>query len=46
MVIFLSTIIFVDFFRGEQINKVNLSGLQCILSFTAAEGKIYMRVFK
>ncbi|KAK2705942.1 hypothetical protein QYM36_016082 [Artemia franciscana] len=36
----------VDFFRGEEITGLRLAGLEHVISFTAAEGKIFMRSYR
>ena len=36
----------IDFFRGEEVEQVRLAGFEHVLSFTAADGKIYFRSFK
>ncbi|XP_066533261.1 ribosome production factor 2 homolog isoform X2 [Hoplias malabaricus] len=35
-----------DFFRGPNISAVRLAGLEHVLHFTAADGKIYMRSYR
>jgi hypothetical protein len=34
-----------DYFRGDVLPKINLAGLDTIIVTTAAEGKVYFRVF-
>lgn len=36
----------IDYFRGEVAEQVRLVGFEHALSFTAAEGKIFMRSYK
>lgn len=36
----------IDFFRGEEVEQVRLAGFEHVLSFTAADGKIFFRSFK
>lgn len=36
----------IDFFRGEVVEQVRLAGFEHAISFTAADGKIYLRSFK
>jgi len=36
----------IDFFRGPVVKSVRLQGLEHVLMFTAAEGKIYMRSYR
>ena len=36
----------IDFFRGEVVEQVRLHGFEHVLSFTAADGKIYFRSYK
>lgn len=35
-----------DFFRGEQVEQVVLGGFEHAMTFTAADGKIFMRSYK
>ena len=34
-----------DFFRGSEVNKVRLAGLEHVMCFTAVEGRVYLRVY-
>jgi len=36
----------IDFFRGPVVKSVRLQGIEHVLTFTAAEGKIYMRSYR
>ncbi|KZS14861.1 ribosome production factor 2 homolog [Daphnia magna] len=36
----------IDFFRGESVEQVRLAGFEHALSFTAADGKIFLRSYK
>uniref|UniRef100_A0A8B9NRP0 Ribosome production factor 2 homolog n=1 Tax=Accipiter nisus TaxID=211598 RepID=A0A8B9NRP0_9AVES len=36
----------IDFFRGPSVPNIRLAGLECVLHFTAVDGKIYMRSYK
>uniref|UniRef100_A0A8C0UWC1 Ribosome production factor 2 homolog n=1 Tax=Cyanistes caeruleus TaxID=156563 RepID=A0A8C0UWC1_CYACU len=36
----------IDFFRGPTVPSIRLAGLECVLHFTAVDGKIYMRSYK
>jgi ribosome production factor 2 len=38
--------IFIDFFRGEELTKLSLGGVDHVISFTAAEGHVYFRAFQ
>ncbi|XP_064617984.1 ribosome production factor 2 homolog [Liolophura sinensis] len=38
--------LFIDFFRGPVVQKLRLAGLEHVISFTAAEGKIFMRTYR
>uniref|UniRef100_A0A0B6ZM35 Ribosome production factor 2 homolog n=2 Tax=Arion vulgaris TaxID=1028688 RepID=A0A0B6ZM35_9EUPU len=38
--------LFIDFFRGENVNKVCLTGLEHVLSVHAVNGKIYIRNYR
>ncbi|XP_064412384.1 ribosome production factor 2 homolog isoform X1 [Latimeria chalumnae] len=38
--------IFIDFFRGPNVPRVRLAGLENVLHFTALDGRIYMRSYK
>ncbi|BFZ24729.1 hypothetical protein BsWGS_27767 [Bradybaena similaris] len=38
--------LFIDFFRGENVNKVCLSGLEHVISIHAVNGKIYIRNYR
>lgn len=35
-----------DFFRGEVAEKIRLQGLEHVMSFTAADGKLYLRSYR
>ena len=35
-----------DFFRGQELSRLALDGVDHIISFTATEGKIYLRVYQ
>ena len=37
---------YVDFFRGPVVKNIRLSGLEHILQFTAANGRIYFKSYK
>ena len=39
-------IVFSDFFRGQELSKLALDGVDHVISFTAAEGHVYFRVFQ
>jgi ribosome production factor 2 len=36
----------IDFFRGEAVEQVRLAGFEHALSFTAIDGKIFLRSYK
>ncbi|XP_036104912.1 ribosome production factor 2 homolog isoform X1 [Molossus molossus] len=36
----------IDFFRGPTVSNIRLAGLECVLHFTALNGKIYFRSYK
>lgn len=36
----------IDFFRGEEVEQVLLTGFEHALTFTAADGKIFLRSYK
>jgi ribosome production factor 2 len=36
----------IDFFRGEVVEQVRLAGFEHALSFTAVDGKIFLRSYK
>lgn len=36
----------IDFFRGEVVEQVRLAGFEHAISFTAADGKIFLRNYK
>ncbi len=36
----------IDFFRGEVVEQVRLAGFEHAISFTAADGKIFLRSYK
>ncbi|XP_014782033.1 ribosome production factor 2 homolog [Octopus bimaculoides] len=38
--------LFIDFFRGAVVDNVRLAGLEHVIMFVAADGKIYMRNYK
>ncbi|XP_064623284.1 ribosome production factor 2 homolog [Lineus longissimus] len=38
--------LFIDFFRGPVIENIRLSGLEHVMMFTAAEGKVFLRSYK
>ncbi|CAG5116098.1 unnamed protein product, partial [Candidula unifasciata] len=38
--------LFIDFFRGENVNKICLSGLEHVISIHAVNGKIYIRNYR
>jgi ribosome production factor 2 len=38
--------IFIDFFRGHELTKLSLDGVDHVISFTAADGRIYFRVYQ
>jgi ribosome production factor 2 len=38
--------IFIDFFRGHELKKLVLDGVDHVISFTTAEGRVYFRVFQ
>lgn len=38
--------LFIDLFRGPEVSAIRLKGLQHVMVFTAADGKIYFRSYK
>ncbi|KAL5457547.1 hypothetical protein EMCRGX_G034818 [Ephydatia muelleri] len=38
--------LFIDFFRGPDVTKVRLAGLDHVMSFSAVDGKIYLRTYQ
>ncbi len=42
----MNIIFFIDFFRGEEVTKIRLGGLDHVMSFVAHDEKIFLRIYR